>query len=392
MLVVGVAITGFSMRTAVTSIGPMLVQLQQAFGMSSATSGALTMLPVLCFAVVGAATPWLMARAGMRMLLAASLAAMTIGLLTRVLVGTTIPFFALSLVALVGGAVANVVLPALIKEQFPDRIGAMTGLYTMTMAIGMASGAGLTIPAGMLLPGVDPWRTGLAFWAVFSVVAIIPWLTRLGHDTRQAGGGLPLWAVARSRLAWLITLFFAFQSFQAYVAVGWFAKVMNSHGVPEAQAGAMVAVLTAVSIPVYLVAAALPWRWHRLAIAVLCACYLVAYAGLLVAPVGGAWLWMILAGIGGGEFPLALVMLGLRTRGARVTGALSAFVQSIGYLIAAAGPLLFGVLQQATGSWTVPLWMLVLATLVAAGCGWLASVPRTVDDELAARPVRAAAS
>lgn len=374
------------MRTAVTSVGPVLGSLQQAFHMSGAVSGVLTMLPVVCFAAVGAITSPLMARIGMRMLLALSLAAMTVGLATRVLTTSTLVFFALSLLALTAGAVANVVSPTLIKDQFPDRIGAMTALYTTMMAVGMAAGAGVTILAGALIPGVDPWRTGLAFWALFSVVAIVPWMVQLRRDTRTGMRGTSLWSAARSPLAWMLMLFFAFQSFQAYIAVGWFAKLMQSQGVSAGRAGAMVAVFTAVSIPVYLVAAALPARRHRPAIAVMFLCYLAAYLGLLVAPTGGAWIWMVLAGIGGGEFPLALVMIGLRTRRPAATAALSGFVQAVGYVIAAAGPLLFGALEQATGSWVVPIWLLIAATVASAVGGFAAAAPRTVDDEIAPRP------
>ena len=196
-------------------------------------------------------------------------------------------------------------------------------------------------------------------------------------------------SVAGSRTAWLVTLFFGLQAFQAYIAIGWFAKLLNSHGVSAAMAGAMVAVYSAVTIPVYLVSAALPQRWHRPAIVVMLVSFVIAFVGLLVAPVRGAWLWMVLVGIGSGEFPLALVMIGLRSRDPRTTSALSAFVQSAGYLIGALGPLLFGVLEQASQAWTMSMLALIVVTVLDSLFGWLAAGNRIVDDELA-RPFSAA--
>ncbi|MGH9920969.1 MAG: MFS transporter [Nitrososphaerales archaeon] len=387
MIIVALASTGFSMRTAVVSVGPVLAALQRAFAMSSSVSGALTTMPVLCFAVVGAATPRLAARAGARRLLAAALVAMTVGLVSRAAVTSLPAFFVLSLLALSGGAVANVVLPTLIKQEFPDRIGPMTALYTATLAVGMTAGAGLTVPIGSLAPAADTWRAGLAFWAIFSAIAILPWLGMLRRDKGCTSAGPAMLSVAGSRTAWWVTLFFATQAFQAYIAIGWFAKMFHSDGMSASRAGAMLAVFTAVAIPVYLASAAVPPDWHRPVIAMLLAAYLAGYAGLLVAPVHLAWLWMVLAGIGGGEFPLALVMIGIRSRGSATTGALSAFVQSVGYLLGALGPLLFGVLEQVSGDWTVPLLALVVATVLGALFGWLAAGQHLVDDEMASRRV-----
>jgi CP family cyanate transporter-like MFS transporter len=146
----------------------------------------------------------------------------------------------------------------------------------------------------------------------------------------------------------------------------------------------MVAVLSAVGIPVSLVAPRVPMHRHRAAIGVFALCYLIAYIGLAAAPVGGAWVWMVLAGIGSGVFPLSLTLIGLRSRTPATTAALSAFVQVIGYLVAGCGPLLFGALFGATGSWTLPLAVLFVALTVTVVSGWPATAHRYVDDEVAA--------
>jgi CP family cyanate transporter-like MFS transporter len=145
----------------------------------------------------------------------------------------------------------------------------------------------------------------------------------------------------------------------------------------------MVALYSALSIPVSMIAPSVPQRRIHAALAVLVGCYVAAYVGLAAAPVGGAWAWMVLAGIGSGTFPLVLSLVGLRSRTAETTAALSAFVQSAGYIIAGAGPLLFGVLFSATGSWAGPLALLWAALVVTAIAGWFACRDVYVDDELA---------
>jgi CP family cyanate transporter-like MFS transporter len=258
----------------------------------------------------------------------------------------------------------------------------MTAVYTTALAIGMTASAGLTVPIGRL---GDGWRLGLGVWALLSAVAVLPWLPTLRRDRPDPDveRGLAASRLVHSRTAWFLTIFFAFQSFQAYVAFGWFAKFLHAHGVSSDRAGWMVALVAAMSIPVSMVVPSVPPNRHRLVIAVISMSYLIAYLGLAVAPVGGAWLWMALTGIGSGMFPLALTMIGLRARTAETTAALSAFVQAIGYVVAGTGPLLFGVLYGATGKWTLPLGLLFIALAFAFVSGWLACRPAYVDDELA---------
>jgi CP family cyanate transporter-like MFS transporter len=220
---------------------------------------------------------------------------------------------------------------------------------------------------------------------VFSAAAALPWLAVLRGDRPEPGAprGLPALALRSSPTAWALMLCFAFQSLQAYVAFGWFAKFLHQHGIPTATAGWMVALYSALSIPVSMIAPSVPQRRIHAALAVLVGCYVAAYVGLAAAPVGGAWAWMVLAGIGSGTFPLVLSLVGLRSRTAETTAALSAFVQSAGYIIAGAGPLLFGVLFSATGSWAGPIALLFGALVITAVAGWFACRDVYVDDELA---------
>ncbi|MEP7019948.1 MAG: MFS transporter [Pseudonocardiales bacterium] len=382
LLLTALVLTGLSMRTAVTSVGAVLDDLQADLHAGSGIAGLITTLPVICFAALGALTPRLSHRFGAHRLLVASLLLMTVGMVLRAVVGSIWPFLLLSVLALSGGAISNVLMPSLVKRHFPDHIGRMTALYTTALAIGLTASAGLTVPIGRL---GDGWRLGLGSWALLSAVAVLPWLPLLRRDRpdRCAERGLSARGLVHSRTAWAVTIFFAFQSLQAYISFGWFAKFLHAHGLSTSTAGWLVALVAAVSIPVSMIVPSISPTRHRLLIVVLSACTLASYIGLAVAPVGGAWVWMALNGIGGGTFPISLTMIGLRTRTAETTAALSAFVQSIGYVIAGTGPLLFGVLYGITGGWALPLALLTVAMVITFVSGWIAARPTCVDDELA---------
>ncbi|MEP7025236.1 MAG: MFS transporter, partial [Actinomycetota bacterium] len=354
LLVVALVLTGLSMRTSVTSVGAVLDGVEHGLQTDGSVEGLITTLPVICFAGLGALTPRLANRIGPERLLVAALGIATAGLVLRAVAGSVWLFAVLSVLALSGGAVSNVLMPSLVKRYFPDRIGRMTALYTTALAIGTTVGAGLTVPVGDL---GDGWRLGLGSWALISVIAILPWLPGLRHGHREAAKPRSIAAtrLVASPTAWALTAFFGFQSMQAYIFFGWFAKFLHAHGISSGTAGWMVALFSATSIPVSMVVPRFAPAHLRTVITALCGCSLIAYLGLAVAPSGGAWLWMVLAGLGAGTFPVALTMIGLRARNAESTTALSSFVQAIGYVVAGTGPLLFGVLYGATQHWALPL-------------------------------------
>lgn len=377
-------LTGFTMRSAVTSIGPLLTEIQSGLHMSDVQAGVLTTLPVLCFAAIGSVAPRLAHKWGYHRVVVVALLAATAGILSRAFAGNFAAFVTLSLLALAGGAIANVLMPSLVKRHFPDQIGRMTAAYTTGLAIGMTSASGLSVPLSHV---AGTWRFGLGFWSVLSAVAILPWLPTLRRDAPSRedadGSRVRLGWFLRSRTAWALTMMFAFQSMQAYISFGWFAEFFRHQGLSATHAGWLVAFYAALSIPVSAVIPSLAVRGQRPLVLVMASCAAVAYLGLFVAPVGGALLWMGLAGIGAGTFPLSLTMIGLRSSRISVTSALSAFVQTWGYVIAGAGPLLVGLMLGLTGGdWTWPLVMLFAALCLSTVGGWMASRETTVEAEL----------
>lgn len=383
LIVAAIVLTGLTMRVAVTSVGAVLTDLERGLHASSSAAGIITTLPVIAFAGIGFLGPRLAHRFGEHRLVAAALLATTAGLVLRAVAGSVWMFAVLSMLALTGGAIANVLLPALVKRHFPDRIGTMTAVYTTSLALGLTASAGFTAPLAEL--GGQSWRFGIGAWALLSAVAVLPWLPMLAGDRPDPASRpdrVPLSWLLRSKLAWALVLMFGTQSFQAYIAFGWFTDFFRHHNLDATEAGLLLAFYAALSIPVSMAIPALAVRGQRLIVVVLSAAGLISYLGMLTAPVAGAWLWMLLGGISGGMFPLALTMIGLRSRQIPTTAALSAFVQGIGYLLAGAGPLLVGVLLGISDSWTWPLVLLILAVLGSAASGWYAARPDFVDDQL----------
>ncbi|GAA2404971.1 CynX/NimT family MFS transporter [Nonomuraea africana] len=383
LLVLGIVLAALNLRTAVTSVGPLLDQLSAGLGMSSVGTGILTTLPVLAFATVGAITPSLARRLGEHRLLLLALVTLGAGLLIRASVDSAPVFLLSSAVALSGGAVGNVLIPSLIKRHFPARAGVMTTVYTTALAVGTMLAASATVPIERAADG--NWHVALGVWAALAVVAAIPWLALLRSEPERDDSRVEATprTLVRSKLAWAVAVYFGTQSMIAYIMFGWLAKILTDGGYSTSQAGVILGVFTALSIPVSLVLPSLATRFRdqRPVVAGLVAFYVIGFLGLWFAPSSTAWVWVLFVGIGMGSFPLALTMLALRTRTAATTAALSAFGQSVGYLIAGAGPLLVGVLYEATGGWHVPYVMMLVVVGIQLFTGWYAGGDRYLEDE-----------
>ncbi len=363
-MLVGLIALSFNLRPAAVSIGPVLAEVRSAFGMSPATVGLLTSLPVIAFAIFGALAPAAARRIGIHRVTALATLAAVAGLLGRAVTHSEALFLALSLLALVGMAMANVLLPSLVKLHFPDRIGQVTAIYTTALSIGLTAALVFTVPISDALGG---WRYGLGAWAGLAVLAAIPWVPLAAKDRHleRTPRSITFRDVARTRLGVAMALFFGLQSLQAYAIFGWVAQLWRDSGYSATVAGVLAGLLAGTAIPLSLwlpnvLARSPDPRWVMFAVI---ACYPIGYVGLMIAPYRLAPLWAVIIGIATVTFPLILTLIGLRARTPEGTAALSAFTQSTGYLIAAAGPFTIGVLHSATGGWTVPLAVLLVLSL-----------------------------
>ncbi|UWW94020.1 CynX/NimT family MFS transporter [Streptomyces murinus] len=410
LVVAGIVLSAVNLRPAITSLGALLEEVRDGLGMSGSVAGLLTSVPPLCFAVFGVMAPRLARRFGPAAVVCAGMAAIFTGLLIRPYAGGTAGFLAASALALMGIAVSNVLMPVIVKRWFPDRVGSMTGLYSMVLALGTSLPAAVTVPMTHALGG--NWKLGLAVWAVLAAAAVVPWipLVREGRErsvpaarsakaqaqaqtqtpasasTRAAEEQPPL-RITRSRTAWALAVFFGLQATAAYITMGWMPQIFRDAGVSAGTAGLLLAVTMVMGVPLAFVipriAARLPHQGPI--VLVLGVCGLAGYAGLYLAPAAGAWAWALLLGIANCAFPLALTMVGMRARSGPGVAQLSAFAQSTGYLISIPGPLLVGVLYQHSGGWGLPIALMAGLMVPQMVVGVLAGRDRTVEAEAAAR-------
>ncbi|MFJ8754637.1 CynX/NimT family MFS transporter [Streptomyces sp. NPDC102441] len=388
IVTVGLVLAALNLRPAITSLGPLLEEVRDSLHMSGSVAGVLTSVPPLCFALFGFMAPRLARRFGTGAVVCAGMAAITAGLLLRPFVGGTAGFLAASALALMGIALSNVLMPVVVKNWFPDRVGTVTGLYSMALALGTALAAALTVPLTDALGG--SWKTGLAVWAGLAAVAILPWIalvrdrgTGAGRTAGRDGGQAPALRITRSRTSWALACFFGLQATAAYITMGWIPQIFRDAGISAGTAGVLLAVIMAMGVPLAFVIPRVATRLRTQGpiVLVLSGCGLLGYAGLYLAPAGGAWFWALLLGIANCAFPLALTMIGMRSRTGAGVVRLSAFAQSTGYLLSIPGPLLVGVLYQHSGGWGLPLALMAALLVPQTIAGVLAGRDRTIEDE-----------
>lgn len=370
LLAGGVILVAINLRPAAASIGPVLDRIQADTGLSAGWAGALATLPVLCFGLLAPLAPPLARRLGVYTAIAVAMLALVAGMVLRLVPGAVFLFAG---TALAGAAIAtgNVLLPVIVRRDFPGRTGTAMALYTTSLIGFAALSAGTTVPLANGLGG--GWRPGLGIWAVPAAIAAVAWLPALLR--REAAGRARIADGARTAtvrpllrrpLAWQVTLFFAVQSGGFYATLAWLPDIFRSHGASDSRAGFLLSLSIVVGL---LTSTTLPGLATRLRnqqpLVVVCtAIWAAGLIGIAVAPMSAPYLWAVLLGLGQNSvFPLALMLIVLRGGSVASTEGLSTMAQSVGYALAAIFPLAVGALHGATGSWTLPL-ILLMALLV----------------------------
>lgn len=376
---VALLILAANLRPALTTVGPLVSSIQDATGLSAAAVGLLSSLPLLALAAFAPIGNFVR-RIGLERILAVSLVVLFVGILLRSS-GSTFALFAGTLVLAAGIAVGNVLGPSLIKRDYPERVGTVTTIYVLVLALTAAVATGLSVPFEKWLPG--GWRSSLAIWAIPAGLAALLWLfmARPSPETPQAlsqSGASTVW---RSPLAWSVAVFMGLQSIGFYVVVSWFPKIINDYGYDLTVAAFMVTCFQLISVAS---GAALPkflaLRDDQRALAVICSlCIATGAFGMLLYP---AWTiaWVLIAGFGTGVcFPLSIAFIGLRSGDHHQAAALSVMAQSMGYLLAASGPVLFGLARDLSGGWSVPLAAFGFVAVAQAIIGYVAGQNRTIS-------------
>lgn len=389
LALLAIILLALNLRTAVASLSPVLNPVAEEVRLTSVGIGLLGTLAPVSFAVFGLLAPTIARRIGLQGSLLLALAAMTAGHLLRGLGPGYLSLAFGSALAFAGIGIGNVLLPPAVKRWFPHRIGALTATGAALLAVSTA------IPAGVAAPVADAagWRTSLAMWGGVTLIAVLPWVALWIRERRPVDGDDPSIAepelpggIWRSPVAWSCAVVFSSSAFNAYAMFAWLPEILQDiAGADSYTAGALLSLYAIAGFPASIVVPLLAVRMRSVTPLLYAgaAFFLIGYGGLLLAPGAVTWFWVLAAGLGPLLFPVALVLLNLRSRTQDGSAALSGFTQGVGYLVAATGPLLLGFLRDVTDSWTVPL-------LVCAGLGASAVVaaaalarPRMIEDDLA---------
>lgn len=391
LAVVGVLLVASCLRPAITAVGPVLHRIGDSTGLDSSTLGLLGSLPLLAFAAVSPFAHLVARRLGLDRTVLLALVVLVAGLLLRSSPlagwGQIAVLLSGTLILGAGIAVGNVLVPAVVKRDFPGHVSRLTGGYTSTMNTFAALASGLSVPiAGWAVVNSDGsgWRIAIGIWAVPATLAALVWLARMRTVTapsarpatipthRVSGHRRP--SVWRSALAWQVTLNMGLQSTVFYTLATWLPSIEADRDVSDAVAGTHLFLYQAVGIFAALAVSAVAGRLvdqQRIAILITVP-MMIALTGLLVAP-ELVVLWAMCAGLtSGSSVTLALALMGLRTRDPIDTARLSGMAQSMGYLLAAGGPLAAGAIHQLTGSWIPVILMLLGLTAAQAVFGGLA--------------------
>lgn len=360
----------FNLRPLFSSLSVLLPEVMQETGLSTTGASLLTTLPVLCLGLFAPFAPKLAQRYGAERTLLGALGLLALGTGLRWFGSVPLLFVA---TFLAGGAIAigNVLLPGLVKRDFADKAAVMTGLYTMALCAGSAAAAGFTLPIEHLLTG--SWSGALAAWAVPALIVLMIWTPQALGSRRQAShSGFRVVGLWRDRLAWQVTLFMGLQSALAYCIFGWLAPILRERGFDAATAGVIVSVsvmaqvVTCLAVPSF----AVRCRDQRGVNVALVVAAVVALLGILFAPTSTVLFWAVLQGIGqGGLIAAAMTLIVLRSPDSHVAAHLSGMAQGVGYVLAAFGPLLVGLIRGWTGGFSASAFLFVALGVAAAIMG-----------------------
>jgi len=385
LLVIAVTAAGFNLRTAIASLPPLFPDLQARLDLSSAELSLLAATPVICFGAASAFAAWLNRRFGEEVILLVALGVLTAGLLLRG-AAPDIMLFPGTILAASAIAILNVLLSSMIKRRSPERAGVLIGTYLTALCVGAIIASLLSVPLYNSSGGSV--RLALGLWAGPAALAVLLWLPQLRYRAAGVARAVPISGltpaparikVYRYALAWQVMAFMGLQSLLYYAALSWLPTIFQDRGTSAVTAGNLLALMATGNLIAALIVPGLAHRApdQRALVAPSMIAMGVGLAGSLWAPLGGAWFWVLVLGMGQGAcLALAIFFMVARAPDPGAAASLSAFAQSAGYLVASAGPLELGLLHSVTGSWNIPVALL----LVLCGCGLLVGM-------FAARPL-----
>ncbi len=381
IVLAGIILIAINLRPALSSLAPVLTEVSRDTGLDSLSAGWLTTLPVLCLGLFGPLAPWLARRHGSERVILVALLTLAAGIVLRGLDGRT-GLFGGTIVAGASIGIIGVLLPGIVKRDFPGQASLMTGVYTLALCLGAALAAGATVPLAQW--HTQGWRPALMFWAIPAVLAALVWLPQSRHSARPAATTHREPSLLRSPLAWQVTAYLGLQSSLAYIVFGWLPSILIDRGLTPVDAGLTLSLSVMMQMVTALLAPALAnlGRDQRLPIAIMVILSFAGLIGMLEGATSSLWWWGIVLGLGqGGAFGLALALIVLRTANPVQAASLSGMAQGVGYLMAAAGPLAVGLLHRQTGNWHSLVLLVSIISLADLVFGLLAGRKQVIGDQ-----------
>ncbi|REB08061.1 MFS transporter [Sporosarcina sp. BI001-red] len=389
LLLIAIVVIGFNLRPAITSVGPLLSTIRDEIGLSNWSAGIIASLPLIAFAAMSTVAARFGNRFGNMTMILVGLFLLSGGTIARSIPYTPLLFIGTAVIG-VGIALMNVLLPAFIKEKFPNKVGRMTSVYSTAMCIFAATASGLSIP---LATGAGlGWQLSLGSWVLLSAAGAVLWIVVMRQDNFAPEDEMKVYIVTKrkglwgSALAWQVTLFMGLQSFAFYTLVSWLPEILTDYGFSPSSAGWTLSIAQFVSIPSTFIAPLLAEKFRKQSgiAAIAGGLYTLGYAGLLL---GGSPEFLVVSSMiiglaSGATISLSLAFLGMRSRDGRQAGQLSGMAQSVGYLLAASGPILIGLLYDVSENWRKPLMVLVGVCLLMTAAGIGAGRNKFVSEEV----------
>lgn len=375
----GILLTTFILRPPVASVGPLVDELVSKLNLSSLEVGALTSIPVFCFGLGAFASPAIVRRFGidrtfliLQILIAFAIAGRLWFGFFGLLLGTAVIGLAI--------AVANVILPSIVRTRFPSKVALVTAIYTMGMAIAASFAASTAVPISEALGG---WQWSLFIWVVPAVAAFLVWSTQLKEtphvEVSARSQKAEALSVRRSPITWWIVGFFGIQSLAFYALLAWLPSLLIDGGATPSEAGAILGVMTICGVPFAMVLASNLNRFKSLSFPAAVASALTTL-GMLLLLTPFPLLAGIVIGLGqASTFPISLNLISTRASSEAQTTELSTISQGYGYLAAAAGTFVFGWFRDLTGSWILPILILALLSAVQLVAGFIAGSNRKIE-------------
>lgn len=378
LLILAILFIASTLRSPITSVGPLIPIFRNELEVTNAMIGLINTLPLIAFGIFSSFVPTLSRKLGMEITLLMAMVVLSIGIYIRSIGDISMLLFGTLLLG-IAISVGNVLMPGLIKSSFPYRIGLMTGIYSVSMNLFAALASGISVPI-TTIPSLD-WRNAMQLWSIISIIAVVVLVLRLPviRSSRKKVfvemKSQPPTALFKSKIAWAVTFFMGFQSFIPYSLFTWLPDILLAKGFSESDAGWLIAILQMGIIPTTFVAPIIAAKMNNQRV-IGCTAGLLFFSGLLGITLTSSNLliaFLILTGIGAGTaFSLAMMFFVLRTETVEQSSQLSSMAQSIGYMVAAIGPLLMGSISEWTNGWTIPLVMLMSVALCIAILGTIA--------------------